>query len=210
MKDKWRNMMKAGATPPPPDAAIHELRGRAVPRGAQPPQAQPRPRRELLRPLRTDTFLYVGHPLTTSQRFAQSDSDADVEPESESDYDMPMPELADEEPAAQPLRCSTGDATRAGARICAPVMQDAGTNTVPDFAIEPAAPRQRRDVPLSGVTMAALQEAVVSIVEAYVTPVHEAAQDVTHELGALKRHLDELFGRDASQGEEPREKRRRV
>ena len=218
MKDKWRNMVKAGtdaqpAEAIPPDAAIHELRGSCKPRGRK-PQAQADPRRVQL-PKRM--FVDVG-------QLAASDSsalwDEDVEPDDSEQGtpsdDFPMPAPADGDgPPPQPQSRKAGDAMRAGARIRAPGMVDAETMTMRDAGTmtDPPAPRQRRvqqqQRPASGIDIAALQGAVTDIVQAYVAPVHEAAQDMTRELGALKRHLDELFERDARQGEEPREKRRR-
>ena len=217
MKDKWRNMVKAGtdaqpADAIPPDATIHELRGRQEAWVPQPQRADPPPRRVEL-PKRM--FVDVGE-LAASGSSALWDDD--VEPESESaatPSDFPMPAPADDDaPPAQPQSRKAGDAMRAGARIRAPVMVDAETMTMRDAGTmtDPPAQRQRQvqqQRPASGVDIAALQGAVIDIVQAYVAPVHEAAQDMTRELGAMKRHLDELFDREASQGEEPRKRSRR-
>jgi hypothetical protein len=227
MKDKWRNMVQAGTTCQPadtipPDAAIHELRGSKA-RGRKPPQAQADP--PSMR-VQLPTHMFVGG----GMRGAASDGgalwDEDVEPDIEPaspSGDFPMPAPTDDEPPAQPQSRKAGAAMRVSARIRAPVMRDVATMT--DHLIsssprmvqedDPPAPRQWRverqqqKRPASGRDIAALQGAVTDIVQAYVAPVHEAALDMTRELGALARHLDVLFERDASQGEEPREKRRR-
>jgi len=142
------------------------------------------------------------------------DVEPDIEPASPSG-DFPMPAPTGDEPPAQPQSRKAGAAMRVSARIRAPVMRDAATMTDHRMVQEddPPAPRQWRvqqqKRPASGRDIAALQGAVTDIVHAYVEPVHAAALEMTRELGALARHLDVLFERDASQGEEPREKRRR-